>query len=49
MATFYGLQAAQVNEELAPESSLNLTLMQDLRDGNPKPRKVRVRLEVDPP
>ncbi len=49
MAMFYGLQAAQVNEELTPKSSLYLTLMQDLRDGDPKPQKVRVRLEVDPP
>jgi hypothetical protein len=28
MATFYGPQAAQVNEEPLPKSSLNLTLTQ---------------------
>jgi len=37
MATFYGHQVAQVNEELTPESSLDLTLAQNPRDENPKP------------
>jgi hypothetical protein len=35
MVTFYGSQAAQVNEELALESFLDLTLMQHPRDKNP--------------
>jgi hypothetical protein len=37
MAMSYGLQAAQVNEEPASESSLDLTLMQHLRDENLAP------------
>jgi hypothetical protein len=49
MATFYGPQAEQVNEESAPKSSLHLTLMQHPRDENPAPQEVRARLEVDPP
>ncbi len=49
MATFYGHQVAQVNEELTPESSLDLTLAQNPRDENPKPREVRLCLEVNPP
>ncbi len=49
MAMFYGLQAAKMNEELAPKTSLNLTLMQRPRDEDPKPREVCVRLEVEPP
>jgi hypothetical protein len=49
MVTSYGPQAAQANEELPLESSLNLTLMQHPRDEEPKPREVRARLEVDPP
>ncbi len=36
MATFYGLQAAHVNEELAPKSSLDLRLMQNPCDEDPK-------------
>jgi len=39
----------QVNEELSPESSLNLTLTQHPCDEEPEPREVRVRLEVEPP
>jgi hypothetical protein len=38
-----------VNEELPPESSLALTLTQHPRDEEPEPRKVRARLEVEPP
>jgi len=49
MATFYGPQVAQVNEELAPKSSLDLTLMQHPRDEDPALREVCARLEVDPP
>ncbi len=49
MAMSYGLQVAQVNEEPALESYLDLTLTQHLRDEGPTPREVRVRLEVDPP
>jgi len=36
MATSYGPQVTQMNEELPPESSLDLTLMQHLHDDNPK-------------
>jgi hypothetical protein len=49
MATFYGLQVAQVNEEPAPKSSLDFMLTQHLCDENPKLREVRARLEVDTP
>jgi hypothetical protein len=49
MVTSYKLQAAQVNEKLAPKSSLDLTLMQHPCDENLKPREVRGHLEVDPP
>jgi hypothetical protein len=49
MVTSYGPQAAQVNEEPAPESSLDLTLMQHPHDENLAPQEVRARLEVDPP
>jgi hypothetical protein len=37
MATSYGPQVAQVNEEPPPESSLNLTLTQHFHDEDPKP------------
>jgi len=46
--TFYGPQATQANEELPPESSLDLTLTQHPRDEEPKPQEVRARLEVEP-
>ncbi len=49
MVTSYGPQVAQANEELLTESSLDLTLMQHLRDEEPKPRKVCTCLEVEPP
>jgi hypothetical protein len=49
MVTSYGPQAAQVNEQPPPKSSLDLTLMQHLRDEEPEPREVRARLEVEPP
>jgi len=49
MDTSYGPQAAQANEGSAPESSLDLTLTQHLRDEKPELREVCVRLEVDPP
>ncbi len=48
MAMSYELQITQVNEELVPESSLNLTLTQHPRDENPNMREVRICLEVDP-
>ncbi len=38
-----------MNEGSALGSSLDLTLMQHIRDEGPKLRKVRARLEVDPP
>jgi hypothetical protein len=37
MAMFCGPQAAQVNEESAPKSSLDLMMMQHFHDENPKP------------
>jgi hypothetical protein len=49
MAMSYRLQIMQVNEEPAPESSLNLTLTQHPHDEDPEPREVCARLEVDPP
>jgi hypothetical protein len=49
MATSYGLQATQVNEKLAPETSLDLTLTHHPCDEDPELRKVHARLEVDPP
>jgi hypothetical protein len=48
MATSYGPHAAQVNEESAPETSLDLTLMQCPRDENPELREVRAHLKVEP-
>jgi hypothetical protein len=47
--TSYGPQAAQVNEELPSESSLDLTLTQHPRDGELEPWKVCARLKVEPP
>jgi hypothetical protein len=49
IATSYGPQAAQANEEPPSESSLDLTLMQHPRDEELEPREVRARLEVEPP
>jgi len=49
MATSYGLQAVQTNEEPAPESSLDLTLMQHLHDEKFESQEVHAHLEVDPP
>jgi hypothetical protein len=49
MVTSYELQITQVNKEPPSKSSLDLTLMQHLRDENPEPRKVCVHLEVEPP
>jgi len=49
MVTSYGPQATQTNEELPSESSLDLTLTQHRRDEELEPRKVRARLEVEPP
>jgi hypothetical protein len=37
-----------MNEEPAPKSSLNLTLMQHFHNEKPESRKVCTRLEVDP-
>ncbi len=48
MAMSYELQAAQVNEEPPPKSSLDLTLTQHPCDEDPKPRKVCIHLEVEP-
>ncbi len=47
--TSYGPQAAQADAEPPSESSLDLTLTQRPRDEKPEPRKVRARLEVEPP
>ncbi len=49
MVTSYESQAAQANEELPLESSLDLTLTQHLCDEELEPRKVRARLKVEPP
>jgi hypothetical protein len=49
MVTSYEPQAAQANEEPLLESSLDLTLTQHPRDEELEPRKVRARLEVEPP
>jgi hypothetical protein len=49
MATFYGPQAMQVNEESVVESSLDLTLMQHPHDENFALQEVRACLEIDPP
>ncbi len=49
MVSSYGPQAAQVNEEPPPESSLDLTLTQHPRNEEPELREVRARLEVKPP
>ncbi len=49
MATFYGPQAAQVNEELTLKSSLDLTLTQHFHDEDLEPWKVHTRLEFDIP
>jgi hypothetical protein len=49
MVASYGPQAAQMNEELPPETSLDLTLTQHPRDEEAKPREVCVPLEVEPP
>jgi len=38
-----------VNEKLALESSLDLTLTQHPRDEDPKLREVHIHLEIDPP
>jgi hypothetical protein len=48
MATFYGLHAAHVNEELPQELSLNLTLTQHFCDENPTSRKVHPHLKLNP-
>ncbi len=49
MAMFYEPQTTQVNEKLTSDSSLDLTLTQNPHDEDPKPRKVHIRLEIDPP
>jgi hypothetical protein len=49
IATSYGPQVAQANEEPLLESSLDLTLTQHPCDEELKPREVRTRLEVEPP
>jgi hypothetical protein len=49
MATSYWPQTAQVNEESAPKSFLDLMLSQHPHDENPKPQELRACLEVDPP
>jgi len=49
MATSYGPQATQMNEEPVSKSSLDLALTQHPCDEDPNPREMHVRLEVDPP
>jgi len=48
MATSYMPQAAQVNEESAPESYLDLTLMQHPRDEDLEPQEARAHFKVNP-
>jgi hypothetical protein len=47
--TSYEPQTTQANEELPSESFFDLTLTQHPRDEEFEPRKVRARLEVEPP
>jgi hypothetical protein len=47
MATFYGPQATQMNEESALESFLDLTLTQHPHDEDLAPREVRACFEVN--
>jgi uncharacterized membrane protein len=49
MAMSYSLQAAQMNEELPLDSSLELTLTQHPHDENHEPQEVRIHFEVEPP
>jgi len=49
MVTSYGPQAAQMNEEPPPESSLDLTPTQHPHDEKPKPREVRARIKIKSP
>jgi hypothetical protein len=49
MATSYELQATQVNEEPASESSLDLTLTQHPCDEDPALQEVHACLKVDSP
>jgi hypothetical protein len=46
---YYGLQAAQMNEEPPQRSSLNLTLTQHPCDEDFELQKMRLHLEVEPP
>jgi hypothetical protein len=48
MVTSHGPQIAQMNEESTPESSLNLTLMQHLRDENPERERCTLVLKSIP-
>jgi hypothetical protein len=48
MATSYGPQAAQMNEELSLKSFLDLTLRQHPRDEDPEPWEVRTVLKLNP-
>ncbi len=49
MATSYGPQAMQTNEESALESSLDLILTQHPRDEKLESREMHVCLEINPP
>jgi hypothetical protein len=46
MVTFYRPHTTQANEELPPESSLDLTLTHHFCDEEPEIQEVRVHLEV---
>ncbi len=48
MIMFYKLQVTQMNDKPPQESSLNLTLTQHPHDEDPKLRKMRLCLEVEP-
>jgi hypothetical protein len=47
-AMSYEPQIVQVNEELTPESFIDLTLMQHPHDENLAPQEVCICLKVDP-
>jgi hypothetical protein len=49
MAMSYKPQAAQVNEEQPPKSSLDLTFTQHPCDENPEPQELHTRFKVEPP
>jgi hypothetical protein len=47
MTMSYGLQVAQMNEELPQKSSLDLTITQPLRDEDLEPQKVHLHFKIE--